>query len=1160
MKDGLTEAPDSVEVDIIGREGNSEDIPEEPKAPPSDPAPEILKDADGETNNGEPRSDSEAETVVLSGKDDNLTNTNPKVIKHEGKNEVQAIADHGVHVESAKNGEQDTDSTLATGRKKPNKDPGNTITADASYSSNLSSTASSPAQEERSLSKATSDPENPRAKDLRDTHPRDIVPRKRKLRVDDADEKGQQRRRKRATSSETVNNSDRKDTRRASKGRSESPPTRPRHRAQSSQSIDPQGIQKRRKPPPLQVSQRRKASEDGYGSDDSGSANGLPQLRKLASSDNFAMSPAKLPHKKHRDKNGRTWLARACALNDLDTAILRLRERPEDINVPDNAGNTPLQIVSLDGRADLVKMLLEAGCETTCQNVDGDTPLIDAVENGHLDVIKLLLAAGVDPRQRNQKGEGPLDLLKPTNPDYEAIKAVLEEAKGQYTGRRVSEDQHMQPNTGRDSISMHSPRVSPSLHANRSPPPPAHGLAPRRTARSEVTPNYLLWINSTPEELRKRAGMGDIEGVDHILNMRPMADVEAVLVAAKGGHDLCLSVLIAMGQPPHDPEPLHSSQYKTGHNTPMLAAIGGGHIGVINTLLGQSDFDPTRRIYKNLTYYEIAKERQGANWQEEYDILKDAYDRHMASKSKGAASSKPRGSAAQREQKVQRRDTSSPSSLHYIKRQSPDSTSKEWLLKKKRPSEIRHGQHSRDEEFEGKIHDSGRERLRVTPKQDSRESSVVVSDRETTALVRHREKKRSFSDAGISIVNEKELSKPKKRLVSSRVLKEDEEKKRRASLASSSSSQDQLRSNAGAGRKGSVIGRKENREGAKVPPSETHKKRSFQSISPSEGNSLGTRRSSEVPKKLKRQRVNSVGTAVDRETPGLIQPGPARVANMIPPSYITSPPRSQGAAPVAFMGNSSTSPVKEHSNPFLHRIDNGSPLPDSTTEVLAHVPSHDPKSQNILEDKETPDEILSVPANVKMEVEDSIEEREQQKLEQEIIEQKAKEKAVQIEAERIAREVEEARVEEQARVEEAERKIRLEREAEEARIEKKRQEEEAQQRLIERERLRKEEQERRRAEQEERERVMMIRRQEEEERRRRQNLPNALKVAAELSPESAKHPSEIIRWLPLYTAFGYQLDPQCEEQAREERWITNIQAAPVLAITDLDLSQCKQCF
>ena len=1159
MKDGLTKAPDTVEVHTIGREVDNQAIPQTPKASPSEPAPEIVKDVDGETNNGETRSDSEAETVVLSGKDSNLTDTNPKAIKHEGKNGVDTTADRGINVESATNGEQDDESVLATDRKKINRDPGNTTTADASYSSNLSSTASSPAQEERSPSKATSDPENLRTKDSRDAHPKDIIPRKRKLRVDDTDEKGQQRRRNRATSSETANKSDRKDTRRASKGRSESPVTRPRHRAQSSQSIDAQGIQKRRKPPPLQVNQRRKASEDGYGSDDSGSANGRPQLRKLVSSDNFAMSPAKLPHKKHRDKNGRTWLARACALNDLDTAILRLHERPEDINVPDNAGNTPLQIVSLDGRAELVKMLLEAGCEITCQNVDGDTPLIDAVENGHLDVIKLLLAAGVDPRQRNQKGEGPLDLLKPTNPDYGPIKAALEEAKGQYTGRRVSEDQHMQPNAGRDSISMHSPRASPSLHATRSPPPPAHGLVPRRTARSEVTPNYLLWINSTPEELRKRAGMGDIEGVDHILNMRPMADVEAVLVAAKGGHDLCLSVLIAMGQPPHDPEPLHSSQYKAGHNTPMLAAIGGGHIGVINTLLGQSGFDPTRRIYRNLTYYEIAKERQGDNWQEEYDILKDAYDRHMASKSKGATSSKQRGTVAQREQKVRRHDSSSPSSLRSVKRQSPDSTSKDWLPKKKRPSEVRHGQVSRDGELEAQIHDSGRDRLRVTPKQDSRESSVVVSDRETIALVRHREKKRSFSDAGISAVNENGLSKPKKRLVSSKIIKEDEEKKRRASLASSSSSQDQIRSNAGAGRKGSSIGRHDSREGANVPLSETHKKRSFHSISPSESNSLGTRRSSDVPKKLKRQRVNSIGTAIDREPPGLLQLGPARVANMISPPYISSPPQSKGAAPVAFMGKSSTSPVKERSNPFIHRTDNSSPIPDLTIEVLAHAPSYDPEPQIVYGDKKRLSEAPSVPENVKIEVEDGIEERERQRLEQGNIEQKAKENAAQMEAERIAREVEAARAEEEARVKEAERKIRQEKEAEEARIEKKRQDEEAQQRLIEREKVRKEEQERKRAEQEERERIMMIRRQEEEERRRRQNLPNALKVAAELSPESAKHPSEIMRWLPLYTAFGYQLDPQCEEQAREERWITNIQAAPILAITDLDLSQCKQC-
>ena len=1176
MKDDTVTAPDSVDIRLDATAAAVDDksdkvavASDEASAPASATHVELegLNGVGGEASNGDQRSDSEAETVVLSGKNEASSNDNPKAIKHEGKSGAEVRTVQDVPREGTKDVKQSNSED--PGRKKAPKIPSTAATGDASYSSNLSSTASSPAEEERSSSKGVSEPDHSRSEHLHDddAHPKDIVSRKRKLRAEDTDEKTQQRRRKRATSSETAHNSDRRDTRKASKGRSESPPTRRRNRAQSTQSVDPQSTQKRRKPPPLHVGQRRKASEDVYAeSDDSGSANGIPRLRKLVSTENVAMSPVKMPHKKHRDKNGRTWLARACALDDVENARARLQERPEDIDIPDHAGNTPLQIASLEGSVGIVKMLLDAGCDNTCKNVDGDTPLIDAVENGHLDVVKLLLAAGLDPRQSNAKGEAPLDLLKPSNDNYEEIKAALEHAKGLYTGRRLSEDQHAHSSVAIDSNSAHSPRASPSLNTARSPPP--HGQAPRRTARSESTRNDLLWINPTPEELRKHASNGSSYAVNHILGMRPIGDTEAVLLAAKGGHKDCLSLMIALGEPEHDPEPLQSSQYRAGQNTPMLAAIGRGNIEVVSMLLNQSGFDPSRRLYKNLTYHEIAKERQGANWQEEYNILKKAYENYKANKSKGASPSKSRGGTSQREIKTRKRDTASPSLLP-ARRQSPDA-SKNRIVKKKRSTESRQT-HANGEDAEGKSHGGNHNRLRV-PQENSRESSVVVSDREVTPLIKHKEKKRSFSDAGVSVANDKDIFRPKKRLVSSRVLKEDEEKKRRVSLASSSSSQDHVRRNSGSGRKASAIPGHESKEGAKLSPPETLKKRSFQSISPSDGNSAGLRSASDAPKKLKRQRVNSIGNAVGREPTGPVQPGPAKVANMISASVTNPATHNQGAAPVAFMGNSSTSPVKERSNPFLHRMDADSPMTDTAIEVLPHISSVDMQIHGVVGDKhdaEIDEGQAHLVSKIKDEVDNSreLEERrereerreqeDRQERERVQMEQKAKEEAAQEEADRVTREAEEARLAEQRRVEAAERNARLEREAEEARVEKKRQEEEAQLRLIEKEKQRKEEMERRRVEQEERERQMMLRRREEEERRRRETLPNALRIAAELSPDKAKNPNEILRWLPLYTAFGHQLDPHCDEQARDERWITNIQAAPILAITDLDLSQCK---
>ena len=181
----------------------------------------------------------------------------------------------------------------------------------------------------------------------------------------------------------------------ASNDRSVSP-MRPSHsRTSSGQQLGGDSHRTKKAPAPLITGFHRQGSEDRISVSSSASGSPLPgaHLRKFASVDGASASPAKQPmgHKKQRDQNGRTRLARACAAQELEVAVARLSERPEDLNVPDNAGNTPLQIAALEGCAPIVKFLLEAGCEIDTKNIDKDTPLIDAVENGHLDVVKLLL-------------------------------------------------------------------------------------------------------------------------------------------------------------------------------------------------------------------------------------------------------------------------------------------------------------------------------------------------------------------------------------------------------------------------------------------------------------------------------------------------------------------------------------------------------------------------------------------------------------------------------------------------------------------------------------------------------------------------------------------------------------------------------------------------
>jgi hypothetical protein len=402
-------------------------------------------------------------------------------------------------------------------------------------------------------------------------------------------------------------------------------------------------------------------------------------------------------HKKQRDQNGRTRLARACAAQELETAMARHAERPEDLNVADNAGNTPLQIASLEGCAPIVKFLLDAGCEIDTKNIDKDTPLIDAVENGHLDVVKLLLSAGANPRLVNAEGDEPYDLIPSDSEDYEEIRRVLADAKSNPRPNRRSEEragsENKEPLSRR--VSAESARESPPINRQRSPT--FATTTKRKTVRSEATRNDLLWTTATPENLQAFAAKGDIVGVANILNVGQKADPESMIAAAKGGHDEVISLLLGMGDAHPDPDPVQSGSQKPGYNTPMLAAIGRGNLAVIRILLNQPEFNPTRRLYRDRTYFELSRERRAENWEDEYDLLRDAYDNHVRTKKsrKQDISSPRRARDKDKENKRPgRRDSPSPTGRPRKANGSPsfrDSATKDaHSTKEKRRENVAH--------------------------------------------------------------------------------------------------------------------------------------------------------------------------------------------------------------------------------------------------------------------------------------------------------------------------------------------------------------------------------------------------------------------------------------------------------------------------------------
>ncbi|KAH0541353.1 hypothetical protein FGG08_004191 [Glutinoglossum americanum] len=1072
--------------------------------------------------------------------------------------------------------------------------------------------------------------------------------------------------------------------------RSPSPHARSHRRTASSHSVlqlpNGNAHKKQRKvpPPPVSTHERYAGEIHSDASSASGSSHRFTQSKKFPVDEMNvgAMASAKMPHKKHRDQIGRTHLARACATGDLKSVQLQLKERPEDKNLSDNAGNTPLQIASLEGYVDAVEALLQAGCDVDCRNNEKDTPLIDAIENSRLEVVKLLLKYGANPRLVNAKGDEPLDILDPDQDDYQAIKSELERARSKTEARRPSDD----PNGNNSTVQKGSRQSSREISAvSPAPKSPATGSAPRRKNRREATRNDFLWLQPTRENLRDYAGRGDAAAVGHILSQRPEADTESLIAAARGGHDEVLQLLLGMGDGKADPDPLKSPNYRQGANTPMLAAIGRGNIKVVDLLLAQADFNPTRRDWQGRTYFELADDRRGDNWKEERELLKRAYDNYNREHGKGgsggsstlskstASPARPgRGSEheARRHQGLvnARRDPNKDARRDSIGR--PTSSTKE------KPGEHRKSQH-----------------------QDApREGSVATSDKEPTILgpPRNFPQKSKMNDMDLA---SEEVVKPRRKLVSGKDLKGDQTRRTSVtSTASSSSGKDKpLRRDSLTARelpdpakarrdrkpdsieleksvvkvsKAPVTDSPQNR-GKTLPQKdkplkrdqsgdrvgvirrEGSHKRPRDSVSPPRSRSQDSefRRDRGDKSHIKRRRVDYDGGKVEEKRTA---EGPSsshseakdpfsKVAGDHKPAKLgrnSEPHKTQGrnldgsqdatrsqngGEKKRLSGNRSdlyTDQGKRIGGPRVReRIDDDKGNRDKGDELSkkrrptssASMPSprtaeeRDRAAREAREDDERvrkvrmEDELKRKEEAIKKAKD---EEEVQRKAQEEEALRQAKEKKAreEEEARKKAREEEEARrkarEEEEARRREEEAKKKAEEEAEALRKakeeeEKKRErlrietlrqktltdelariQDRAQQeshndrRLVEGEHERQLHaariaEKKRREEEAERQRIELERkRQEEAEQRRCEALPRRLCEAARMNPAQARSADEVQKWLPLYYAELPPLNddgkpqPGCDYGNQiKEKWILNLQAAPVLGVRDLDLSQ-----
>ncbi|KAI0396923.1 hypothetical protein F5Y17DRAFT_44559 [Xylariaceae sp. FL0594] len=582
----------------------------------------------------------------------------------------------------------------------------------------------------------------------------------------------------------------------AQPNKSTSPPSRAHRRSlsthASSQSANGLSFKKRRIPAPLQ-------STDYHSDDSSASGSPHPRSSKLRSvatpiTGESTISPARMPgHKKHVDNHGQTLFAKACAKGEYEVAKKRLAERPEDLNFADYAGNTPLQVASLNGHEDIVKLLIEAGCNLDCRNSDKETPLLDAVENGHLGVVKLLLKAGVNPRKADAEGHEPLEKVPDDLENAEEIRAALREAKERVGELRRTSEDHQLPDV-LDTLSSHgpdSPRGSPAA-------PAGGALTEKRrggTVRSTKTSNHLLYMNLDDKTLRQAAARGDNETVTRVLQVKERCDdPEALVNAARGGHNIVVELLLALGGADPDPRPVPG--LPTEYGTPMLAAIGQENIEVIKLLLNANGFNPTR-MYKGQAYYEIARRREGPNWKEEEHILKEAFDQYKKS-SKGGSKTKPSPNRRERDQDMDsRRGTradTSPERTRSQKRRPSPSPSRD-ADSKRRANVAAKGTKSpttkpRSSSFGTHDEQTSPKRGPGRPKRDERGSHIALSDREPSPNKSKNPAMPKLPEAEVAGSSDGEAIKPRRKLISGKDLKGQREKQRRESMASNATGAD----------------------------------------------------------------------------------------------------------------------------------------------------------------------------------------------------------------------------------------------------------------------------------------------------------------------------------------------------------------------------------
>ena len=109
---------------------------------------------------------------------------------------------------------------------------------------------------------------------------------------------------------------------------------------------------------------------------------------------------------------------------------------PSLVTDRDSVGGTLLHHAVSDGRPEIIRVVLDHGCDPNAKGFLGFTPLGSAIMNDRHDIVETLLAHGADPNAETATGT-PLEFAEREGHDEiaQAIRSAIESDAGRRTPR-----------------------------------------------------------------------------------------------------------------------------------------------------------------------------------------------------------------------------------------------------------------------------------------------------------------------------------------------------------------------------------------------------------------------------------------------------------------------------------------------------------------------------------------------------------------------------------------------------------------------------------------------------------------------------------------------------------------------------------------------------